>query len=137
MKIRPYDERDESGVVALWNEAFPNNPSWNDPATDIRRKLTVQRELFLVAEEGGRVIGTAMGGFDGHRGWVYSVAVRRSERRRGVGRALMEEVERRLKDLGCSKLNLQVRASNTEVVEFYRSLGFVVEDRVSMGKRFE
>ena len=137
MKIRPYDEKDESVVVALWNEVFPNAPWWNDPLTNIRRKLTVQRELFLVAEEDGRVIGTAMGGFDGHRGWVYSVAVRPTERRRGVGRALMEEVERRLKDIGCSKLNLQVRSSNMEVVEFYKSLGFAVEDRISMGKRFE
>ena len=134
LKIKPYSEKDEQGVVALWHEAFPDNSPWNVPENDIKRKLNVQRELFLVAEIKEEIIGTAMAGFDGHRGWVYYVAVSKKHRRRGIGKALMQRVEKGLIDIGCSKLNLQVRASNNEVVEFYKRLGYNVEDRVSMGK---
>ena len=134
LKIKPYSEKDEQGVVALWHEAFPDNSPWNVPENDIKRKLNVQRELFLVAEIKEEIIGTAMAGFDGHRGWVYYVAVRKKHRRRGIGKALMQRVEKGLIDIGCSKLNLQVRASNKEVVEFYKNLGYDIEDRVSMGK---
>jgi hypothetical protein len=134
LQIRPYLEKDQRGVVALWREVFPDNSPWNIPEEDIARKLNVQRELFLVAEKEGEIVGTAMGGFDGHRGWVYYVAVREKYRKQGIGKALMERVEKDLKGIGCTKLNLQVRSSNQEVVEFYRRLGYNVEDRVSMGK---
>ena len=134
LKIKPYSEKDEQGVVALWHEAFPDTSPWNVPENDMKRKLNVQRELFLVAEIKEEIIGTAMAGFDGHRGWVYYVAVSKKHRRRGIGKALMQRVEKGLIDIGCSKLNLQVRASNNEVVEFYKRLGYNVEDRVSMGK---
>lgn len=137
MEIRPYREADEAQVSALWREVFPNPPAWNEPAADIRRKLTVQPELFFVAEEEGRVIGTAMGGFDGHRGWVYYVAIHPSHRRRGLGGQLMRRVEEGLAAIGCTKLNLQVRAMNREVIAFYQSLGYTVEARVSMSKRLE
>ena len=137
MTIRTFQERDEEAVVALWKDAFPDAPAWNDPAVDIRRKLSVQRDLFLVAEREGALVGTAMGGYDGHRGWVYYVAVSREERGGGVGRALMQTLEDKLRALGCPKLNLQVRATNTAVIEFYRKLGYEVEDRVSMSKRLE
>ena len=134
LQIRPYLEKDQQGVAALWDEAFPDNSPWNVPEDDIKRKLNVQRELFLVAEIKGEIVGTAMAGFDGHRGWVYYVAVSKQHRRRGIGRALMDRVEKSLKDMGCPKLNLQVRSSNRDVVEFYKRLGYDVEDRVSMGK---
>ncbi len=135
MHVRPYENSDEQEVIVRWEEVFPDAPSWNDPASDIRRKLGVQRELFLVAELDGGVAGTAMGGYDGHRAWVYYVVVSSGARRRGVGTALMREVERLLEGLGAGKLNLQVRAGSDEAVAFYRSLGYSVEDRVSMGKR--
>lgn len=135
MEIRSYSESDEAAVAALWREVFPDAPAWNHPETDIRRKLAVQRELFLVATIEGQVVGTAMGGYDGHRGWVYYVVVSPQHRRQRIGTALMREVERRLARLGCPKVNLQVRASNHEVVAFYQRLGYAVEDRVSMGKR--
>lgn len=134
MEVRSYSESDEAAVAALWREVFPDAPAWNHPETDIRRKLAVQRELFLVATIEGQVVGTAMGGYDGHRGWVYYVVVSPQHRRQRIGTALMREVERRLARLGCSKVNLQVRASNHEVVAFYQRLGYAVEDRVSMGK---
>lgn len=137
MEIRPYEESDEAAVAALWREAFGAPPPHNVPGEDIRRKLAVQRELFLVAAEGGEVAGTAMAGYDGHRGWVYYVAVKPAFRRRGVGAALMARVEDELAARGCPKLNLQVRAGNREAVAFYEALGYVVEDRVSMAKRLE
>lgn len=124
--------------MALWRQVFPDSPPWNHPETDIRRKLSVQRELFLVAVLESELVGTtAMAGFDGHRGWVYYVAVSPRHRRQGIGRALLERVEEGLVKLGCSKLNLQVRDSNAEVVSFYKRLGYEVEDRVSMSKRLD
>jgi ribosomal protein S18 acetylase RimI-like enzyme len=121
-------------VAALWREVFPDAPPHNVPEDDIRRKLAVQQELFFVAEEGGEVVGTALAGYDGHRGWVYYVAVEPSRRRRGVGAALMARAEEGLRALGCPKLNLQVRSSNRQAVAFYERLGYAVEERVSMGK---
>jgi ribosomal protein S18 acetylase RimI-like enzyme len=135
MQIRPYQDSDRRAVIALWRRVFPDAPPHNDPARDIKRKLTVQPELFFVALIEEAVVGTAMAGFDGHRGWVYYVAVSGEHRRRGVGSALMKRVEEALAALGCGKLNLQVRASNDAVVAFYRALGYEVEDRISMGKR--
>ena len=136
-QIRTYSESDEAAVAELWREVFPGSPSWNHPETDIQRKLSVQRELFLVAVLGSEIVGTAMAGYDGHRGWVYYVAVSPRHRRQGIGTALMNNVEQRLASLGCPKLNLQVRASNHEVVSFYENLGYEVEERISMGKHLE
>ncbi len=136
-EIRTYEESDEAAVAALWREVFPDAPPWNEPEADIRRKLAVQRDLFFVAVDGGDVVGTALAGYDGHRGWVYYVAVKPDRRRRGIGAALMKRVEERLAAMGCPKLNLQVRAPNRETVAFYENLGYAVEERVSMGKRLE
>jgi ribosomal protein S18 acetylase RimI-like enzyme len=135
VEIRSYLGSDGTAVVTLWGEVFPDAPAWNHPEADIRRKLAVQRELFLVAVLDSEVVGTAMGGYDGHRGWVYYVVVSPRHRRKGIGTALIRGVEERLAGLGCPKVNLQVRATNDEVVAFYRKLGYRVEDRISMGKR--
>jgi ribosomal protein S18 acetylase RimI-like enzyme len=93
------------------------------------------RDLFLVAEAGGAVVGTVMGGYDGHRGWIYAVAVAPEHRRRGIGSALLRRIEALLKERGCLNVNLQVLASNPGAVAFYETLGFCIEERVSMGKR--
>jgi ribosomal protein S18 acetylase RimI-like enzyme len=135
MRIRPYSPPDELAVVKLWGIVFPEAPAWNDPATDIHIKLKQQPELFFVAEVDGNLVGTAMSGFDGHRGWVYYVAVDPEYRRRGIGSALMRRVESALAEAGCPKLNLQIRSSNAEVRSFYESLGYTVEDRISMAKK--
>jgi ribosomal protein S18 acetylase RimI-like enzyme len=135
LTIRPYAEADEADVVQLWRTVFPDNPPWNVPAEDIRRKLAVQRDLFLVGQYQGQVVATVLAGYDGHRGWLHLVAVDPRFQRRGFARALLAEAERRLGELGCPKVNLQVRSSNEQVVAFYRRLGYAVEDRVSMGKR--
>lgn len=137
MEIRPYIDSDEGSVAKLWREVFPDAPSWNRPELDIRRKLSIQRELFFVAIENLEIVGTAMGGYDGHRGWVYYVAVSPRHRRQGIGTALMKRVERDLAELGCPKLNLQIRTDNEEVITFYKKLGYMVEERVSMGKHLE
>jgi ribosomal protein S18 acetylase RimI-like enzyme len=137
MEIRPYRDEDHAEVVALWTRVFKEFAPHNDPSGSIARKLEVQRELFIVADEGGEIAGTAMGGYDGHRGWIYAVAVDPARRRRGIGTALMRRVERELAGMGCPKLNLQVRGSNREAVGFYESLGYSTEDRVSMGKLLE
>jgi ribosomal protein S18 acetylase RimI-like enzyme len=106
----------------------------NQPDTSIRRKLAYQRELFFVAVQDGQVVGTVMGGYDGHRGWIYSLAVHPDCRCHGIGTALVCHVEQALRDRDCPKINLQLVASNAETVAFYQKLGYRVEDRISMGK---
>jgi ribosomal protein S18 acetylase RimI-like enzyme len=135
MSVRPYQDADEEAVIALWREVLPDSAPHNDPATSIRNKLAVDRDLFLVAEVDGKVAGAVMGGYDGHRGWIYSVAVDPCYRRQGIGRDLLLKLEAILVSLGCLKVNLQVRSSNVGVIAFYEKLGFAVEGRVSMGKR--
>lgn len=136
-RIRPFRTEDTDAVVALWETCGLVRP-WNDPRRDIARKLTVQPELFLVAEPEADDIGVVaagMAGFDGHRGWVNYLAVRPDLQGSGLGRTLMAEFERLLTDLGCPKLNLQVRAGNEQVLGFYASLGYTDERTVSLGKR--
>ena len=132
MDIRRYRETDRSQVVALWKGAFPNDPPRNEPNRMIDAKLAVD-DLILVAVEADGIVGAAIAGYDGHRGWLYSVAVDESMRRKRVGSALIRHAVDVLRGLGCIKVNLQVRSTNTAVVAFYQSLGFEVEDRVSMG----
>ena len=135
MEVRPYEDPDEPAVIALWSEVLPANAPHNDSATSIRKKLAVERDLFFVAEVEEAVVGTVMGGYDGHRGWVYSVAVKPQYRRQGIGAALIHRLEAALAQRGCLKVNLQVRASNAEVIAFYEKLGYGVEELFSMGKR--
>jgi len=134
--IRPFYETDQENVINLWDKVFPDAPPHNNPARDIRTKREVQPELFLVALLEDQIVGTAMAGFDGHRGWVYYLGVDPDFQRQGVGTSLMKRVEARLMGMGCPKLNLQIRANNSEVQSFYESLGYYAEDRLSMGKKF-
>lgn len=134
MQIRPFEATDTEDVVALWEECGLVRP-WNDPRKDIARKLKVQPELFLVASDAGRVVGSVMAGYDGHRGWVYYLAVSPSHRKLSLGRQLMQAVERLLTEMGCPKLNLMVRTSNAEVLEFYRSLDYGQDDVVTLSRR--
>lgn len=109
--------------------------SWNDPKRDIARKLTVQPELFLVAELGGEIVGTVMAGFDGHRGWVNYLAVHPAHRLKGIGRQLMQRAATALEELGCPKINLQIRRENLAAAAFYEALGYREDDVVSYGRR--
>ena len=134
--IRAYRDSDESDVAALWRSVFPDAPPWNVPEEDIARKLTTQRELFLVATIKDTLIGTAMGGYDGHRGWVYYVAVLPEFRRKKIANRMMDEIERLLIEMGCPKMNLMVRTSNRDVIAFYEKLGYKIDNCVTMRKRF-
>ncbi len=134
MRIRAFERGDETAVVSLWEECGLTR-SWNDPHKDIARKLAVQPELFLVGVTDGAVMASVMAGYEGHRGWMNYLAVAPRYRARGFGRALVEYAERLLLERGCPKVNLQVRASNREALEFYRRLGYAHEESVSLGKR--
>jgi ribosomal protein S18 acetylase RimI-like enzyme len=136
MQIRPFELGDEDAVVSLWRRCGLVRP-WNDPRKDIRRKLRVRPDLFLVGVLDGQVMATAMAGYEGHRGWLNYVAVAPEHQRLGLGRAIVKEAERLLREAGCPKINLQVRTANHSVIEFYRRLGYAVDEVVSMGKRLE
>ena len=135
MEIRPYKESDRAGLLALWTEIFPASSPHNDPVTSLDKKLRTDPDLLLVSVKEGVVVGSVMGGYDGHRGWIYSLAVKPSLRRQGIASALMREIEEKLRERGCLKVNLQVLASNTKVIALYEELDFHVEERVSMGKK--
>jgi ribosomal protein S18 acetylase RimI-like enzyme len=134
MNIRPFVETDEASVIALWRACALTRP-WNDPHKDIARKLAVQRDLFLVGTQDGRIVASVMAGYEGHRGWINYLAVSPDARGRGHGRELMQHAERLLLERGCPKVNLLVRSTNTGVVEFYRRLGYAVDEAIALGKR--
>ena len=136
MEISRLDIKEAAQAAALWEESGLVR-AWNDPQADIEAALACATSTILAARDGGRVVGTVMAGYDGHRGWLYSVAVRRSHRRRGIGELLVREAEARLAALGCRKVNLQVRSTNEAVVAFYRALDFEIEARISLGKRLQ
>jgi ribosomal protein S18 acetylase RimI-like enzyme len=121
-------------VIDLWRDCGLTRPQ-NDPHKDIQRKLRVQAEMFLVATIDGRIVGSVMAGYEGHRGWVNYLAVSPEHRRCGIGRMLMAEAQRLLAAAGCPKINLQVRSDNAAVIAFYRAIGYAVDDVVSLGKR--
>ena len=134
MEIRAFEDSDGAQVSELWKRIFCDEADHNRSDNAIARKRKVQPELFFVAEEDGQIIGTAMGGYDGHRGWLYSIAVDDAFRRQGLGAELVRTVERALAAMDCPKINLQIRVGNEEVAAFYRHLGYETEPRVSMGK---
>src|SRR6184192_3332364 len=118
MDIRTFRESDESDVIALWTQVFGYSASHNNPILSIRNKLAFQPELFFVALKDAKVVGTVMAGYDGHRGWIYSLAVLPGYRRCGLARALMQHAEKALKEKGAPKINLQLLASNIGTTEF-------------------
>ncbi len=136
-EIRQYNAADHDRVVSLWGEVFAGDPAWNESAAMILRKMAVQPELFFLAIQNERIVGTVMAGYDGVRGWIHRLAVTPTARRQGVARRLMEAAEEGLQKMNCPKINLQVREGNTEVIQFYRKLGYSVEPHVSMAKRLE
>jgi len=134
MVIRAYEPGDETAVIGLWRQCGLLRPQ-NDPREDIRRKLAVAPGLFLVGVEDSQVVATAMAGYEGHRGWINYLAVAPHLQKKGCGREIMEHAERLLRGRGCPKINVQVRAENIEAIEFYKRIGFSIDDVVSMGKR--
>lgn len=135
IEIGAYRDAQFAGVERLWQRVFPDDPPHNHAVVAVPEKLRVQPDLFLTAMLGDDVVGTAMAGYDGHRGWLYNVAVDPDVRRQSVGTRLVREAEARLLMLGCGKVNLQIREGNEAVAAFYARLGYDVEPRLSMGKR--
>lgn len=133
-RIRPYEEPDITAVVNLWERCGLVVPH-NDSHKDIKAKIQFQPELFLIAQVDWELIGTIMAGYEGHRGWLNYLAVDPDHQRKGYGRLLVDAAENRLKELGCPKVNLQIRSNNKQVLAFYRAVGYVTEDRIAMGKR--
>jgi ribosomal protein S18 acetylase RimI-like enzyme len=129
------DANHRAAVMELWGKVFGYDTAHNRPSLAIDKKREVNDGLFFVALDGAKLVGTIMAGYDGHRGWIYSLAVAPSYRRQGVGTLLVWRAEKALADRGCMKINLQILEGNESVAAFYESLGFAVEKRISMGKR--
>ncbi len=136
VRLREFRMADYDGVLALWRHAGPGvhiRPS--DRPEEVAKKLTRDPDLFLVAESDGRLAGVVIGAWDGRRGWLHHLAVDEAFRRRGIGSALVREVEARLRARGCLKVNLLVFADNDPARAFYRSLGYGEHPSViAMGK---
>ena len=134
MRIRELRRGEEEAVVALWLACALTRP-WNDPRKDIERKLAHSPSLFLVGLDDDELVGSVMAGYDGHRGWINYLAVHPSWQGQGLGRALMEAAEERLRALGCPKINLQVREGNEAAAAFYDAIGYEQQELVDFGKR--
>ena len=134
MLLRAYRVEDEAAVVALWQRCGLVRPV-NDPRRDIARKLDHSPEQFLVGTINGELVATAMAGYDGHRGWINYLAVAPDRQKAGLGAEMVAAARSLLGKLGCPKLNVQVRTTNADALEFYRKLGFVEDLVVSLGKR--
>ena len=133
--IRIYRERDREQVLALWQECDLIHPK-NDPQKDLDRKKGFGEELFLVVEEREKIIGTVMGGYDGHRGIINYLGVHPSFRGQGLGKMLLQAVEQKLIDLGCPQVNLLVWSNNSEVLTFYKKTQYSeANDIVLLRKR--
>jgi ribosomal protein S18 acetylase RimI-like enzyme len=133
-KIRPYQAADQSAVIDLWHRCNLVVPQ-NDPRKDIAMKCRVQPDLFFVGTISDRIVASAMAGYDGHRGWIYYLAVDPDYQRQHIGRRMMKRTEVALKERGCPKINIQVRTSNKAVISFYTSLGYSNDDVIGLGKK--
>jgi ribosomal protein S18 acetylase RimI-like enzyme len=134
MRIEPLPASLTADAIALWHDTGLTRP-WNDPAADLHRAVDGPASTVLAAlDDGGRLLGTAMVGHDGHRGWVYYVAVRPDAQRQGIGRALMQASEQWARSHGVPKIQLMVRSANATVIAFYEQLGYESSDVVVLGK---
>ena len=132
--ITIFEDKHRTQVIDLW-EKCNLIKSWNDPNKDIDRKLKVNDNLFLIVEFNKVIIGSAMIGYDGHRGSLYYLAADPKHQRKGVGKMLMKEIEKRLIEVGCPKINIFIRNSNIEVKEFYQSIDYEEQNCLVYGKR--
>ena len=117
LRIRTYQESDKKELIQLWKDCGLVVP-WNNPELDIERKLNQNSDEILVGLIDAKIVATAIVGYDGHRGWVYYLGVNPKYQKQGFGNKLMQDVERYLICIGCPKINIMVRESNTEVINF-------------------
>ena len=135
MRIEPLPEPLYDAAIRLWQDSGLTRP-WNDPGADLRRAVSGSASAVLaaIAADGG-LLATAMVGHDGHRGWVYYLAVDAAEQGRGLGRRMMQACEAWVYSRGIPKIQLMVRATNKAVVGFYEHLGYADADVVVLGRR--
>jgi len=135
LHVRPFAPGDTDALVQLWHDCGLTRP-WNDPYKDIQRHQQADQGPLLVGTDGsGTLVASVMVGYDGHRGWIYYLAVHPAHRRQGHGRHLVAQAEQRLAAVGCPKLNLLVRDGNEAALAFYERLGYAQEPTASLGKR--
>jgi ribosomal protein S18 acetylase RimI-like enzyme len=139
IQIRPVSDSDIDALVALWSTVFPeyDDPKFPQraPRANIERKLAQDDGLFWLAQRNDALLGSVMAGYDGHRGWVYSLGVHPDARRAGLGAVLLHHAEEALRARGCVKLNMQVMATNESALAFYATQGYAHDNVVSIGKR--
>ena len=134
MKIRNFRNTDEEEVIQLWKNCGLVVP-WNDPKSDIKRKLKENSEEIFVGQIREHIVASAIVGYDGHRGWVYYLAIHPKYQRKGLGGQIMQFAEKHLLKLGCPKINIMVRKTNLDIISFYKALGYKLENVVTLGKR--
>ena len=127
---------DAGAVIALWQACGLTRP-WNDPQADFALALATPTSTILILRDGDRIVASVMAGFDGHRGWVYYLAVDPAGQRRGLGRQMMAAAEAWLREQGSPKIQLMVRGDNLAATAFYRALGYEVQDVVTIGRRLD
>lgn len=134
LTIRTYQESDEEPIINLWFDCGLTVP-WNNPKRDIERKMEENPSLFFVGEIDGSIVCSCMAGYDGHRGWIYYLAVRRDYQRQGIASKIVREAENRLLEMGCPKIDLMVRKSNKDAISFYHKIGYKDDPVVVLSKR--
>jgi hypothetical protein len=133
LAIASINDSDVADVVALWQACGLTRP-WNDPASDIALARRGSNATVLIGRDDGAIAATVLVGHDGHRGWVYYLAVSPDHRHKGYGRIMMDAAERWLRERDIEKLQLLVRPDNTSVEDFYQSLGYVMQERIIFAK---
>jgi ribosomal protein S18 acetylase RimI-like enzyme len=131
-----YQAEDQDAIVELWQQCGLVVP-WNNPLTDIARKIADSPELFFTGKTNGKLVASCMAGYDGHRGWIYFLAVAISEQRKGFAAQLVAHVEAQLIELGCPKLELMVRDRKREMIAFYEAIGFNLDPVRVLSKRLQ
>ena len=132
--FRKFKKSDTEEVIKLWKKCKLIVP-WNDPCKDINRKLSIKDNLFIIGEMNKHIIASAMAGYDGHRGYIYYLAVIPEYQKKGIGSSLVSIVEKKLLQLGCPKINLFVRNTNIRVKAFYGMNDYEIQDSQIYGKR--
>ena len=136
VSIRDFREADRAAVIALWQRCGVTRP-WNDPDTDIDLAVAAPNAAILVAARGSAIVATLMLGFDGHRGWIYYLAVDPEQQKRGIGRRMMGEAEAWLSARNAPKIQLMVRNDNQAALGFYAALGYDLQQTSVLGKRLD
>ncbi|MBM3315943.1 GNAT family acetyltransferase [candidate division WOR-3 bacterium] len=135
LQVRPFVIEDTDAALAIWQRTGLPSAGFG-PRSEIQKKLQHQPESFFVGLMDGRVVATVMAGYDGHRGWLYMLAVDPEFQRRGVGTAMVEAAEGWLREMGCPKVKLQVEPARSELTGFYRKLGYEMREIIDMSKVF-